>query len=446
MNLTLSKYTHFFKTCDNAFLLYNSEKNCFVKVSKTLFDYILALSEGQSPPHIEKEKIDVLLRHKIIVPENEKDLFYNKIKLMNSLDRFSYDKLTLNIIPTTCCNFSCPYCFEKEKTNHTITDQTIDDLIVFINKNSAKKMNLMWYGGEPLLAFEKIKKILISLHNNVNIPIAEHSMVTNGYLFDEKVCNFFKNYPLKNIQITIDGEEHEHNSKRFTRSDHFTFDKIMKNIDTILNELPDTHVYLRINIDEKNKDSFHKLHKKLSLRWQGKAFSMYPGFIRIEDDKEAKMIAPSILGKSKRNFFFDLENQGVEVNFYPRHTEKACSAVRMNTFIVGPEGEFYKCWNDVSDRKKIIGYINRPNLENSNLLTRYIIDGSMFDDIECKDCFFFPICGGGCPQYRLKNKYENGTYDLCAVRNDKRDDKQYLTSCLEKHYNKIKNKTQTIEI
>jgi uncharacterized protein len=113
---------------------------------------------------------------------------------------------------------------------------------------------------------------------------------------------------------------------------------------------------------------------------------------------------------------------------------------------IGPEGEFYKCWNDVSDRRKIIGYINQPSLINPNLLTKYIIEGTLFDDLKCKNCFFFPICGGGCPQYRLKNKYEGGSFDLCAIRNDKREDKQFLNSCLEKHYNKIKDSIQIIEI
>lgn len=118
----------------------------------------------------------------------------------------------------------------------------------------------------------------------------------------------------------------------------------------------------------------------------------------------------------------------------------------MNSYIIGPEGEIYKCWNDVSDRNKIIGYINTQKLTNVDLLAKYMVDSTIFEETKCRECFFFPICGGGCPQYRIQNKYENGNYDLCAVRNDKKDDKQYLTLCLEKHYYKIKDKKQIISI
>jgi uncharacterized protein len=447
MELILSKYTHFFISSGGYYLVYNSERNSFIKVSKPIFQYIKSLSEKRSLPSIEQSSLNFLLSHKIIIEKSSYDSFYNNQKLLNYLDRFNNSVLTLIIVPTTCCNFSCPYCIEKEKTNKTINNELINDLVFFINNNkNAKKINLTWYGGEPLVAFDKIEKILRRIKNDINIPILHHSIITNGYLFDKKICDFFKNYPLNDIQVTIDGDEDEHNSKRFTKKDNSTIEKILNNIDTILNELPSTKVFIRINIDENNKDSFIKLHEKLTSRWKGKNFFIYPGFIRIEDEKQTQMITPTIFGNSKRVFYSQLDKEEMQVGFYPRHKGKACSAVRINTFIIGPEGEIYKCWNDVSDRNKIIGYINTPKLTNPDLLAKFMVNGTLFDDPKCKECFFFPICGGGCPDYRLKNKYENGNYDLCAIRNDKRSDKQYLSYCLEKHYNILKRSNQIINM
>src|SRR3712207_7072003 len=51
---------------------------------------------------------------------------------------FSYDVLTLNIIPTTACNFSCPYCFEANKPTIHMSDSVIDDLCLFVNKNDRR--------------------------------------------------------------------------------------------------------------------------------------------------------------------------------------------------------------------------------------------------------------------------------------------------------------------
>lgn len=446
MKTILSQYIHFFRTKENILLIYNSENNAFFKVSEEIYDYIEALSK-EKDTSISPNIKDLLIKHKIIIPDSKKYSYYNKIKLISYMERFSQNKLTLNVMPTTSCNFYCPYCFEKTKTNHTISDEIIDNLIQFINKHTNTKiLNLMWYGGEPLLAFNKIEKILLRLEKEVSIPLKAHSIVTNGYLFDQNVCELFKKYPLTDIQITLDGSENEHNQKRFSKTDKSTYSKILNNIDLILNELPETHVFIRVNIDEKNKASFQQIYELLHQRWKGKNISLYPGFVRIENEEQTQMIAPSIIENSQRNFFMELEENGVGVNFYPTIRDKTCSAVRINSYIIGPEGEIYKCWNDVSNKNKIIGYINSSRLTNADLLAKYMVDSSIFDDAKCKDCFFFPICAGGCPQYRLQNKYENGSYNLCAVRNDKKVNKQYLTSCLEKHYQKIEGAREVTEI
>jgi uncharacterized protein len=85
----------------------------------------------------------------------------------------------------------------------------------------------------------------------------------------------------------------------------------------------------------------------------------------------------------------------------------------VNSYVIGPSGEIYKCWNDVSDDNKIIGYINQEKMTNSNLLYRYIVGAKWYHNKDCKKCFFLPICNGYCAWYRLRNMYENGKYVLC---------------------------------
>lgn len=440
MEHILSLYTHYFRTSDGKCMIYNSERNSFFQVSENIYNFIDYLSEGKEH-YISNETKNFLLNNRIIIKPTQKYDYYNKAKLLDILNRFTSDKLILHFIPTTCCNFSCYYCFEKHKSNRIISNEIIDELVAFINRNrNYKKLNLIWYGGEPLLAFDKIKLILSRFKEEVQIPLIYHSIITNGYLFNKEMCYFFKEYPLNDIQITLDGDEKEHNSKRFSRTDHSTFEKIVSNIDMILDELPNTKVYIRLNIDENNKESFSKLYKEFQQRWKGKNYSFYPGFIRIENKELTQMITPTILGNSKRNFYSNLEQNSLNVKYYPSHRPKSCSATKMNSFIIGPEGEIYKCWNDVSDSSRVIGFINQQKLTNENLLANYMIQGSIFEDEKCKDCFFFPTCDGGCPQYRLRNKCANGQYDLCTLTNDKKADKSYLTECLMKHYEELQHK------
>lgn len=41
---------------------------------------------------------------------------------------------------------------------------------------------------------------------------------------------------------------------------------------------------------------------------------------------------------------------------YPKLTYKrTCTATHPNVHIIGLEGEIYRCWNDVSDKTKVVG-------------------------------------------------------------------------------------------
>lgn len=93
---------------------------------------------------------------------------------------------------------------------------------------------------------------------------------------------------------------------------------------------------------------------------------------------------------------------------------KNCCATRVYSYIIGPEGEIYKCWNDVSNRERIIGYIDKKKLTNSSLLYNYMVGSKWYYNNECKDCFFLPICNGNCAWYWYRNKFENGKYNLCT--------------------------------
>ena len=89
-------------------------------------------------------------------------------------------------------------------------------------------------------------------------------------------------------------------------------------------------------------------------------------------------------------------------------------------FIIGPEGEIYKCWNDVGHIDRIIGNIADRQPTNKLRLYRYLNETSAFSDIKCKECNVFPICEGGCGHYRYRNTFENASFNLCTRYKDAR--------------------------
>ena len=69
------------------------------------------------------------------------------------------NKLVFTILTTEQCNFRCKYCYEKFKHGQ-LSDGVIESFIKFIKENIDKYsgVHLRWFGGEPLLGIDVIKK------------------------------------------------------------------------------------------------------------------------------------------------------------------------------------------------------------------------------------------------------------------------------------------------
>jgi uncharacterized protein len=112
----------------------------------------------------------------------------------------------LTFIVTDDCNFNCSYCFQK-KEKKTIANSTIETAVdffyPFFNNN---KTHIGFYGGEPLLAYEKIQhtvQLLVEKNKTGNKKI-EFSVTTNGTLLTEKMLDFFNCHKFT-LALSFDG-------------------------------------------------------------------------------------------------------------------------------------------------------------------------------------------------------------------------------------------------
>lgn len=116
---------------------------------------------------------------------------------------------------TELCNLHCKYCYvDNMKTDCKAFDEkNSNPLLSFIKKHSDNDYNILnFFGGEPLMAIDKIK-IIVDETKKYEIPNLQMWMTTNGTLLTDEICRFIKS---NNIQVTIsiDGEEKTHNANR----------------------------------------------------------------------------------------------------------------------------------------------------------------------------------------------------------------------------------------
>lgn len=325
--------------------------------------------------------------------------------------------MALSLAPTSSCNFACPYCYEKSKPNLTMKDETIDALVSFINAHeTVKTIRITWYGGEPLMAFGTIRKIVARIETSCKAKLISQDIVTNGYYFTTDVIEFFKQHPLRRIQITIDGPEELHDLLRKLVNGRGTYKRITDNIDSIIKELPDSQVVIRVNVSKDNQEGYPVLCKELKKRFSDKV-SVYPGFIRINNEDNTCLLCSSMEQKDAVVFYEKLEREGsIRINYYPTICKnRSCVATCSTAYVIGPRGEIYKCWNDMGDESMSVGNISSPELTNPILYNQYMTVGSWTSDENCKKCFFLPICSGGCAWQRVKNRYHKGKFNFCSV-------------------------------
>lgn len=407
--LKTSIYTHLFKR-DSHCYLFNSRNSFFAEIPIELFDII----KNNDLDKLDNDDINDLTNKGIIVDSDSQYDFYNEEKIRYLTSLCDRDTLSLVLVPSTACNFACPYCFE-EKKHPKIADKNFDeDLINFINDHiAAKQLSIIWYGGEPLLAFDRIKDIYHKITTESKLKITSHRMVTNGYLINDDIISFFKENELNHIQITLDGCRENHNRTRFLKHNKSgTYDIILNNIIRVSKELPSTSISVRVNINKENSDDFIFLHKYFEELKLSNVL-VYPGLIEEPTPDGSSYCSRCITGEDTGIFYNSLKEKGCNFHTYPHYSSKGCMINRLNSYIIGPEGEIYKCWEDVSNEDKIIGYITEKEIRNKHLFYRYLNDTSAFSDEKCKDCKLFPVCSGGCGQQRYKNLYENGRFNVC---------------------------------
>jgi uncharacterized protein len=332
-------------------------------------------------------------------------------------------ELTLN--PTLHCNFGCKYCFEANKPAKYMSDEVENALIDFVKKyNTVNKIHINWFGGEPLMAFDRIKSITARIKELETNFTA--SIITNGYLLSDEVIDNLESLHINRLQITLDGLAETHNQRRHLVSGKGTFDRILDNIDKLKNKCSDCKLVIRVNIDKDNQDEFIKVFRYFYGRYKNTV--VVPGFV---DDVSGCVVSDCFLNREKKaNFLIDqYKKYGLNtMGFFPFNDRYECPVRNPYHLVIGPEGEIYKCWNDVGNPKQVVGSLLKNEAVNSTLLTRYYVSGDPFDDPKCVNCFHLPTCGGGCPHSRIAREYNQVEIDTCDTIKDN------VKEFLELHY------------
>lgn len=407
-----SKYNILSKSEKYGYLLFNTMSLAFIRIYEQDIDMWKKLRETPDS-YTNFQNYDFLIKARILVDSQEDDL---NVYLADVLkNRYNSSDMALTILPTRGCNFGCIYCYEQDRPNVLMNEQTEKAIVKFVCSNSnLKRLSVVWYGGEPLLNFDSMVR-LTKMFKQQNIEYSA-KIVSNGYLLTKEKADLMKDLAIRNIQITFDGSEEIHNQRRFLLGGQPTYRKIMDNLKYLLSINKEITIDIRTNIDRRNKDDYNKFYQDFKSEINDKRVTMYPGF--VSDLLSSECVSPEFNiseGGYKAQFILDIfDKYGIEIkSFLPKYRRHSCVASKYFAFVVGPEGELYKCWRMVGNQKETIGNVNDGSFDMVKF-SKYLIGADYTLDSKCLQCEFITLCGGGCPLVRMRNKYEKISLNHCC--------------------------------
>lgn len=382
-------------------VIYNAATDQLVALTPQLANIF---NEGKAAPEKIKaqhaELYDHLLQKGIFVCDDA-DETEAYIRKREEYERSS-GEYTITINPTLACNMSCWYCYESHKNMPAMSADVKQSVLLLIDKlladNKLKKLNLSFFGGEPLLYFDKVVVDIVN-HAKMQCKAFDAKLsihfTTNAYLLTDSVLKQLEGLDVS-FQITIDGGKQVHDSVRKTKGGEPTYARIVEHIHQTLSR--GFSVGVRFNYTAKSIPSFIDVVKDFSHLQQEQKQLVNFTFQRVWQDNEGDA---DQVGQQVEHIERAFEQAGLFVNNAKSYIVPYCYADGVNTAVVNYNGDLFKCTaRDFAPKSKEGTLAADGTLRwNERLRKRMSI---RHGSDTCLQCRIYPICHGGCSQMKLE--------------------------------------------
>lgn len=221
---------------------YDVYKNVVVKVKEETYNKLQYLCKyGDENNQLDyNEEITELLKDGFLSEKKDNIIIHPYTDLCDDY----IDKKVQNVIlqVTQNCNFKCRYCsfsgegyLDRTRKNISmsweIAKKSID--YVLLRNIECNHITFSFYGGEPLIEYDLIKKCIEYITDKAYGKTLNFSMTINGYLLNDEIINFFIKHKVK-LTFSIDGPKIIHDkNRRLLGTGEGTFDVIINNLKKI---------------------------------------------------------------------------------------------------------------------------------------------------------------------------------------------------------------------
>ena len=353
---------------------------------------LLLLSEEEYANRLNSE---YLRSSWFVVPEeiNEKEYVKLARLVLNTLGNNGDYIAKYTILTTTDCNARCFYCYELGCARVPMSEETAHKTADYIINNcGGHKVELSWFGGEPLYNASVIDLICKRLRE-ANIKYRS-KMFTNGYLFhQENVDKAVNDWALESLQISLDGTEEVYNkSKAYIYKTGSAYQIVMENIGRLLDA--GIAVTVRLNTDLYNADDLMVLVDELAKRFEKNNDKLEIYIFPLFDDnkpqdqrytpEDLKLLYDKIGSLTKKVSQYGLSRmKSLRLRTAPR--TRHCMADSDHTAVVRPDGNLALC----DHKDEFFSHIDTQERDQAMIESWK----ELCEELpECNDCFYYPDC------------------------------------------------------
>ena len=350
-----------------------------------------------------------LANQHFVVPVDADELDIIQKKKTDEINSRS-ETISLVIAPTLACNYKCIFCFEKNiergcnVMNEAVQAQTIEYVHTLIaSYPMAKRISVVWFGGEPTLCMDTIKNLssrLITLANDNGLGY-KAKVITNGSSLSKEVINDFLAIGVTSIQLTLNGDKKYH--CLYTKCSEKQFDMLLE---SIIHASSVMQTNVRCNLSVENANSLISVIKTIAsnISSSRSKLSFYCEPIENYGNTEIR----NCTAMNRKNFndcrarlsslleSLNLKNE--RMSGYPRHSMTNCQACSPSFSVIGPDGTLYQCDLCLGHENFSVGNVYDGKTHISMIKT--FVDFAL-PYKQCSTCNLLPVCAGGCTGQRV---------------------------------------------
>ncbi len=398
------------------YLILDVNTGSLFDVDEPTFYFVKKLIETDSLEEAEK-KTNAKFKNGAEI-RNEIERLYREQSLFSKPPNYFESDLKLKSICLNvahACNFACKYCFAKQgnygEKNALMSFDVAKRAMDYLYKGSIgrKHLEVDFFGGEPLLDFDVIKKIILYTRSTYPDKEWRFTITTNGSLLTKEIEDFLYKNDVS-IVLSLDGDKQTNDSFRILPDGTGTFNTIFPKILSVAKHREKSGgYYIRGTYTSKTMDiskTVMDLHnfgfKYISLEpvvTTDKTINIEKKNLPVLRKEYEKLADKYVESQDKDEWHFFHFNIDLEAGPCIQKRIHGCGA-GVEYMAVSPDGSLYPCHQFDGIEEMKLGNI-WDGIQNKELIEQFKKANFLFNKKECTDCWARFYCSGGC----LANNY-----------------------------------------